>query len=75
MRKVKKVWIILISIIIFLIITNPSPSRYKEYCGCPHTAKRDYNFFIFSIYEGYYPDRIPAYYLGIALNFFKVEDL
>jgi len=75
MRNVKKVWIIIISIVIFLIFTNPSPSRYKEFSGGNYVPKRDYNFFIFSIYEGYYPSRYPAYYLGIALNFFKLEDL
>ena len=74
MRKIKKVWIIIISIVIFLTLTNPSPSRYKEYSGGNYIPKRDYNFFIFSIYKGYYPGRDPSYYLGIAYNFFRLED-
>ena len=53
MRK-RKLKLIIVSILIFLIITNPDLKAFKEYAGIRQTSlnvKRGYNFIIFSIYE------------------------
>ena len=76
MPKIKKIWIVVISISLFLLITNPSPSRYEEYSG-GKKANRKYNLLIFSIYyeskeDAYYFEK-DDFYIGIALNFFKIE--
>ena len=80
MPKIKKIWIIVISIALFLIITNPNVKRFKEY-GKEGTRK--YNFLLFSIFENtVYPEGIltlghhypTEYHLGIALNFFKLKE-
>jgi hypothetical protein len=90
MPKIKKIWVIIISIVLFLIITNPGLKGFKE-SGKDGTRK--YNFLLFSIFEepvpGYPPigGRIPIghpellprdastnYYLGIVLNFFKITE-
>ncbi len=77
MKKYKKIWMVIFSILLFLIITNPSLQNFKEYKGIEPEAqydkavRRNYNFILFSIYqqsngEGLYYDN---YYLGIAANF------
>ncbi|MEO8854326.1 MAG: hypothetical protein ABI359_11125 [Ginsengibacter sp.] len=86
MRK-DKFKIIICFILVFLIITNPSLETFKDYAGIQQkntAARRNYNFFIFSIYqnretrqlsedtdEGY--SIYTHYYLGIADNFFNLN--
>jgi hypothetical protein len=57
-------------IVILLIITNPSPTAFKEYVGARSTAglQRKYNFFVFSYY--YDGDT----YFAIAGNFFLLKN-
>lgn len=59
MKKILKYTGIAIGIVVvFAIITNPSPKQFKEYLGVNDkedyfdiTIKRTHNFFIFSIYK------------------------
>jgi hypothetical protein len=72
---IKKIWLIVMAITIFLIIGNPKKSRFKEYLGYESSYKaangelrRKYNFVLFSIYTqgvGYM-----HVYIGIGFNFF-----
>ena len=71
MPKIKKGWLILISVLVFLTITNPSPQRWKEDRGF-EVYGRPYNFIIFSIYRDT-RGIVDDYYIGIAFNFFKVK--
>ena len=83
MRK-RKLKIIIASVLIFLIITNPDLKVFKEHVGVQQTSvnvKRNYNFILFSIYqyqyrnENYTDNYIgKSYYLGIAANFFSLND-
>lgn len=70
--KRKKLLIVVGIILGFLIITNPSTKRFKEFCGVKSYSglKREQNWIIFSIYsDGDYR------YLGIVFNFFKIKQL
>lgn len=78
MKKYKKLWIIIFSIVLFLLLTNPTYKNFKEFKGIEPEAqydkavRRNYNFILFSIYqqsdgEGHYG----AFYIGIASNFFE----
>ena len=77
--KFTKQRIIVASIIIFLIATNPSLQNFKEFKGIEPVAennlavRKNYNFVLFSIYQqaddnGYYHS---VYYVGTAYNFFQ----
>jgi hypothetical protein len=75
MRKMK-FKIVIASILIFLIITNPSLKTFKDYVNTD--ARRNYNFILFSIYQHIEYDRsgygsYTYYYLGIAENFFNLN--
>ena len=79
MSKTKKLWLVIICIVIFLILTNPGFKSFKEFKGIHPYAeynmhvKRNYNFLLFSIYQQANDDAGnygSYYYFGIALNFF-----
>lgn len=85
----RKPKLIIAIVIIFLIITNPSPKSFKDYLGVSQTnlnARRNFNFIIFSIYKEEYQNQASEaygvtsssysykhYYLGIAENFFNLN--
>ena len=88
MPKIKKIWVIVISIVLFFIITNPNEKRFKEY---GKEGIRKYNFLLFSIFEetisGYHRRVVvngllvqedastsTKYYLGIVSNFIKLKE-
>lgn len=83
MKKISRKWSIIISVILFLIITNPSLKTFKEDTGYSN-GKREYNFLLFSIFKSdkYHFDIVnnkaqnkylgTEYYLGIALNTFNI---
>ena len=77
-KTIRAVIIIVITGIIFLMLTNPGLERFKEY-NDSKVQKRTANYFVFSIYEGsdynttdyqWHSTR----YVGIALNFYRKED-
>jgi len=85
--KIKKIWVIVITIVLFLIITNPDLKRFREF---RYGGTRKYNFFLFSIFEvpgipegsprpvgarDWLPsDFSTKYYLGIVSNFIKLKE-
>ena len=88
MPKIKKIWVIVISIVLFLIITNPDVKNFKE---AGNIGIRKYNFLLFSIFEEtisrddrkiwvngkiVHEDAFTSttYYLGIVLNFIKLKE-
>lgn len=80
-RKFFKYLLITLScIIVILVITNPSIKTFKEFSGNTDTMiTRESNFLIFSIFaeKEYATDEkygSKKYFLGIALNFFKVRE-
>jgi hypothetical protein len=88
MPKIKKIWVIVISIVLFLIITNPDVKKFEE---AGNAGIRKYNFLLFSIFEenisGYHGQVVvngrlvqenvatsTKYYLGIVSNFIKLKE-
>ena len=79
MKKLTKtiLWV-LAAIIVVLALTNPNPKSFREYLGVSNSShvKRTGNWLIFSIYTipntsyKYYGDEK---YLGIFLNFFRLQ--
>jgi len=79
MKKTIKVLIyVLISILSFLVITNPSHKKFKEFLGGKgHNYRRTSNWIVFSMYEVREQrysneDSYSITYIGIALNFFEL---
>ena len=73
--KPNKWIIIVISVIVLLIVLNPSYSDFKEYSGTTENLHRASNFMLFSIYthsgydeRNYSNDK----YLGILKNFIRI---
>jgi len=84
-KKIKRVTLIIIgAVLLFLIITNPSMKRFREFNDSSYTQRRVSNYIIFSVYETTI-DRyiggsgtnqyvgITDKYVGIAYNFFKID--
>ena len=71
--KMKKFWILISVLIIFLIITNPNMKNFKDYVGSNtyRDLRRLNNFLFFSIYEDEYGTK----YIGICLNFTTLSHL
>ena len=67
-RKIGYGFLIIISI---LIITNPSPKRFKEYRGenSYEGLKRTQNWIILSVYKDGHRE-----YLGVIFNFFELDN-
>jgi hypothetical protein len=64
----KKLLIGLGVILVIMLITNPSIKDFEEYENS-RNVKREYNFFVCSIFK-HYNDR----YLGILGNFFELKE-
>lgn len=66
----KKVFYILLAILLLLIVTNPSQTDFKNFIGARsfNGLQRKYNFFVLSIYNDDNRD-----YWGFAGNFIKSE--
>lgn len=64
---IKKGWLITIAIALLFIILNPGYTSFRQFTG-DTSVRRTYNFFICSIY-----DDGGDKYLGIALNFFRIN--
>lgn len=66
MKKIKRIYKVLLVILLILIFTNPSPYDFKSYLGASssYNIKRKFNFFVCSVYE-----KQGAVYLGVAGNF------
>jgi hypothetical protein len=80
MRPKQIVRIILIfvgSILIFLIITNPSMRKFKEF-NDSEIQKRTKNYILFSVYVAtdYYLSDYShtTRYLGVAFNFYEMDN-
>ena len=72
---IKKRWLILISIFLFFVFTNPSYSNFREFTGLfgddiIFLHKKE-NFLMFSIYENTF-DSQDQIYLGILMNFINI---
>ncbi len=71
--KVKKKWLIIWGLIILFIIGNPSIRKFKSYLYNSGTdIRREYNFFLFSIYTEKNSPYNKTYYLGILFNFINL---
>ena len=73
---IKKIWLVVMAIAIFLIIGNPGKYQLKEYLGYEksenNSIRKKYNFLLFSIYtEG---GGFKRYYLGVCFNFFYLGE-
>jgi hypothetical protein len=70
----KRILIILLIVIALFVVTNPSAKAFKEYLGNPEglTIRRNYNFFVCSVYWERTPGISHDYYLGIFGNFCKL---
>ncbi len=76
MATKKKLLISVAVLLSILIITNPSPKRYREFLGTGklHNVKRVRNWIIFSVYENneyYIVDR--KTHFAIFMNFFRMK--
>lgn len=78
-KKIAKIILISIgSILLFLIITNPSMRKFKEF-NDSEIQKRTKNYILFSVYEAtdYYPSEYSHHttrYFGVALNFYEMDN-
>ena len=75
-NRTKPILLIFVSIIIFLIITNPGMQKFNEFSNREDriNRQRTSNFLIFSIYEVTSYDYLNTYrYVGIAFNFFEID--
>lgn len=69
----KKIYYLILGILIVLLITNPSPIDFKNHLSIESNdifIKRKYNFFICSIYL----QNGDRNYLGVLGNFFQLDD-
>jgi hypothetical protein len=80
MNKRKKVWIIIITIILVLAIPNPTESDFKNYLEAKDFPNRSIGrtgyFLIFSIYEVNLPydyTKPHQTYIGIFKNFIYIK--
>jgi hypothetical protein len=79
LKKILKIILILIgSVLLFLIVTNPSMNKFKEF-NDSKIQKRTKNYILFSVYEAtdYYPSDYSHHttrYLGVALNFYEMDN-
>ena len=66
----KKIYYVLIGVLILLIITNPSIKAFKEYLGVQsfNGLRRSVNFFIVSIYKS-----DEGEYIAVIGNFSKIK--
>ena len=66
----KKIWYVVIGIIVILIITNPSVTAFKTYLGRDsyYGLKRPANLFICAFYKDHTKD-----YFGMIGNFWRLE--
>ena len=78
--NIKLPFYILIGLIAFFVITNPTMKDFKENTDVGRIGRRDKveylrnsNFLLFSIYSFYINDEPQARYLGIAKNFFQLK--
>jgi hypothetical protein len=82
-KKIKRTTLISIAVVLlFLIITNPSMKRFKEFNNS-EVQRRVSNYIIFSIYktgddiynvdDHYIMGRQNEKYVGIAFNFYQID--
>jgi len=66
----KKIYYVLIAILLLLVITNPGVKAFKDYLGYNSYGglKRKYNFFVCSVYQ-----KSNSTYFGIVGNFIKLS--
>ena len=69
--KIKKIYYVLIGVLLLLIITNPSIREFKDHVGYNSTDNVfcENNFLIFSIYK-----KNNGVYYGVLSNFIKVKN-
>lgn len=75
LSRTQKTWIIVGSLLIVLISTNPSRSDFKDFLGYPSgmyermEVKRERNYFVCSVYSS----MLDGKYIGFAGNFYEIS--
>ena len=77
--KIKtKIFVVAIALIFLLAITKPGMQKFKNFDPENDVYKQTKDYLIFSVYESSYYDQNEykwhsASYVGILLNFYKLE--